>query len=123
MEEFLASRKLQGEEFLSKKDDPGALTDMPINKFFTPAEVQETTKRAQMFPLSVNDMRRQRLHMLTTMAENLHDSCYEMCTEPNDLTFLSLQEGKCFRNCFTKFNYFQPSMTKNIRDTQCEEQE
>ena len=68
-------------------------------------------------------MTRERLHMLTSLYENVHDACYDKCAQSNDLTFMSIQEGKCFRNCITKFSYFYPSLTANLKDASFREQD
>ena len=52
-----------------------------------------------------------------TWAEAAHDGCFEKCATDNDLTFLSIQEAKCFRNCIAKYSYFYPSLSFNLRDS------
>ena len=61
--------------------------------------------------------------MLTTLYENVHDSCYEKCAQNNDLTFMSIHEGKCFRNCLTKFSYFYPTLKANLMDASFRDQD
>ena len=54
--------------------------------------------------------------MLTTFFTRVQDACYDKCDTHNDLTFLTIQEGKCFRNCITKMNYYYPTLQTNLRD-------
>ena len=56
------------------------------------------------------------MHMLTTMYSSFQDACYEKCAEDNDLTYLSIREGKAFRNCITKVSYFYPTLKTNLQD-------
>ena len=48
------------------------------------------------------------------MFEQTHEACFNMCATPNDLTFLSIGEGKCLRNCFTKTGYMMPAVQKSL---------
>ena len=41
---------------------------------------------------------------------NLHEQCYVKCSERQDLPYLSMQEGLCFRNCLNKFNNWYPRL-------------
>ena len=74
-------------------------------------------KRAQMFPLTLEDLRRERYHSMATFTMNTHDACYDTCAEDNELTFLSVPEGKCYRNCVTKISYLHPILVDNMQDT------
>ena len=40
--------------------------------------------------------------------EATHEGCYTKCTSKPDVTYLTMQEGLCFRNCLSKFNSWYP---------------
>ena len=56
------------------------------------------------------------MHHVTSLFSNVHDACYDKCATNNDLTFMSVQEGKAFRNCITKFSYWYPTLGTNLKD-------
>jgi len=33
------------------------------------------------------------------LLENLHDQCFVKCAQRSDVSYLTMQEGLCFRNC------------------------
>ena len=68
-----------------------------------------------VYPLDQNDSTRERLHLMTSFYTSMHDACYDKCAQNNDLTFLSIQEGKCFRNCLTKVSYYYPTIQTNLQ--------
>ena len=109
--------KLQGNEYLKKGGNTGEQLSMPIDKYISEEKVQNTVKLLQKYPLSENDIRRERCHALASFLENVHDSCYQQCSTNNSFTFLSVKEGKCFRNCITKVTYHHPSLKMSVRDT------
>tara|TARA_B110000305_G_C18961626_1_gene413026 strand:+ start:148 stop:507 length:360 start_codon:yes stop_codon:yes gene_type:complete len=82
------------------------------------SEERNNEARAHLnaYPLDTNDVQRERMHMLTTFFTNMQDSCYDKCAEDNDFTFLSIREGKCFRNCITKVSYYYPTLKTNLKD-------
>lgn len=47
---------------------------------------------------------------------NLHESCFTKCAIKTDLSYLTLQEGLCFRNCLNKFNNWYPRFGEQTRD-------
>ena len=51
---------------------------------------------------------------MTSKIEHTQDACYDMCEQDNNLTFLGIQEGKCFRNCVTKIGYMVPALQKSF---------
>ena len=97
--------------------------EAPIDKFFSAGEQQAVYKRVQQFPLNMEDMRRERFHSMSSLFEQVHDACFDQCRTDNDLTFLSVKEGRCYRNCVTKISYFQPSLAGNLRGTAYAHQE
>ena len=38
--------------------------------------------------------------------DNLHTACFKKCATIWDMTFLSMEEGVCYRNCVHKFGNF-----------------
>ena len=50
------------------------------------------------------------------LMENLHDQCYLKCNSVKDVTFLTVKEGSCFRNCLNKFNGWYPTFQEHSRD-------
>ena len=42
------------------------------------------------------------------LLENLHEQCFTKCSKKTDLSYLSMAEGVCFRNCINKFNNWYP---------------
>lgn len=47
---------------------------------------------------------------------NMHDQCYVKCSEPTSLPYLTIKEGVCLRNCFTKFANWYPKLDQQTRD-------
>ena len=37
-----------------------------------------------------------------------------MCEQNNDLTFMSIPEGKCMRNCVVKLNNLTPAINRKL---------
>ena len=103
-------KKLQGDEYLNKDGDAGAQMSHPIEKFIPDEDIKTAMKLVQNYPLSENDIRRERYNHLATFLMNTHDGCFQQCTTPNNFTFLSVKEGKCFRNCITKTTYHAISL-------------
>lgn len=69
--------------------------------------------------MTFQDQYRGNAEVLEAMAESLHSNCYEACgQQSNDLTFLSLSEGLCFRNCLTKFGVFFPTLRQNLQSAE-----
>ena len=66
--------------------------------------------------MDVNDVRREKIHLFNSLMQQAYFSCYDSCKENNELTYLSIKEGKCFRNCITKVGYFYPTLNFNLRD-------
>ena len=95
----------------------GAGPAMPIDKFISEEDVQRRMKLLQKHPLSENDVRRERCHSLATFLESVHDACYLQCGVNNGYTFLSVKEGKCFRNCITKVAYHQPALRESAQES------
>ena len=57
---------------------------------------------------------------MTTFAslyQQLHGGCFARCVEDNDQAFMTITEGKCFRNCMTKMSYFYPTLRKNLENS------
>ena len=50
------------------------------------------------------------------LMENLHEGCYLKCSTKKDVTYLTMQEGLCFRNCLNKFNSWYPRLQQNTQD-------
>ena len=66
------------------------------------------------YPITANDLQRVRV---TTEAQWNHaatQGCYDVCQQENELAFLSIQEGRCFRNCISKLSFFYPSLNKSL---------
>ena len=63
----------------------------------------------ERFPLNENDGTRMLVTANTQWMEAAHGGCLELCEQNNDLTFLSISEGKCFRNCLSKLNFLTPT--------------
>ena len=49
----------------------------------------------------------------------LHNTCLELSDRGQATTFLSVTEGKLFRNCINKFNVLFPAMKANIQYADC----
>ena len=73
------------------------------------------------FPLSQNDHKRFRMTDTTHWLESAHNACFDVCEQNNELTFLSIQEGKCFRNCISKLNFLTPHFGKQYIGTAFEQ--
>ena len=70
----------------------------------------------QHYPLERQDAQREKMHMVTSLYSNVHEACFDKCAVNNELTFMSVNEGKCFRNCITKFSYWHPTLGQNLKD-------
>ena len=44
--------------------------------------------------------------------EHMHEGCYTKCTSKPDVTYMTMQEGLCFRNCLNKFNSWYPGFNQ-----------
>eukprot|EP00356_Strombidium_inclinatum_P002769 CAMPEP_0170479322 /NCGR_PEP_ID=MMETSP0208-20121228/605_1 /TAXON_ID=197538 /ORGANISM="Strombidium inclinatum, Strain S3" /LENGTH=92 /DNA_ID=CAMNT_0010751693 /DNA_START=151 /DNA_END=429 /DNA_ORIENTATION=+ len=64
--------------------------------------------------MTTADMRRERYHHLSSYFQHVHDACFMKCADSNNLNYLSIDEGVCFRNCITKVGYFMPTMPYNM---------
>ena len=64
--------------------------------------------------MSVHDKKRVETTALTQWIENGHEGCLNACSVDNELTFLSIHEGRCFRNCLLKLNHIWPSLKENL---------
>ena len=69
------------------------------------------------FPLDTEDSRREELTTISDLYHKAHWSCFDQCRNPTDLPFVSIPEGKCYRNCITKMMYFLPTLHLNLKDT------
>lgn len=49
------------------------------------------------------------------IGEALHEACFTKCATKKDITYLTMQEGLCFRNCMNKFNNWYPRLEENTR--------
>ena len=107
LESFLAARKLTAEDLGKNKTKAAPL---PAQLLFTPEKAKEARAHLNAYPLDTNDVKRERMHLLTTFYTNMQDACFDKCAEDNDFTFLSIREGKCFRNCVTKASYYYPTL-------------
>ena len=70
--------------------------------------------RLDAFPYTGQTNYRAKADTLGHMAEELHNTCYDMCYEDTGLPLMTLPEGKCFRNCITKFSVFYPTLKDNM---------
>ena len=113
LESFLAARKLTAEDLEQSRSQAAPL---PANLLMSEERNNEARAHLNAYPLDTNDVQRERMHMLTTFFTNMQDSCYDKCAEDNDFTFLSIREGKCFRNCITKVSYYYPTLKTNLKD-------
>ena len=52
--------------------------------------------------------------LLTSMYQQLQGQCFKKCVDDNDVAFMTINEGKCFRNCMTKMSYFHPTLRRNL---------
>ncbi len=50
------------------------------------------------------------------LGKNLHDQCFVKCSNKNDLSYLTMQEGLCFRNCLNKFNNWYPRLAQQTEN-------
>ena len=67
------------------------------------------------YPLDTQDVRRQRLTNMASFYEHAQDACFDLCEDKkSDLTFLSIKEGKCLRNCVMKIGYLMPAVQKSF---------
>lgn len=73
----------------------------------------------QFKPVNENDVRRQLYTRLASFYDNQHYSCLSQCETASDLTFLTLREGKCYRNCVTKSMYLYKSLGLRAKDSAC----
>ena len=65
--------------------------------------------------MTSHDQYRQKSDALAYMTEALHENCFAVCgNKQDDLPFLSVAEGLCFRNCVTKFSVFYPTLQANL---------
>lgn len=71
--------------------------------------------RLDAFPYSPQVNYRMQADIIGHMAEELHTECYDICAFDTQLPLLSMPEGKCFRNCITKFSVFYPTLQNNIQ--------
>lgn len=54
---------------------------------------------------------------LASLTEHLHDACFNQCGKRDDVPFMTVQEGLCYRNCVTKFSVWYPTLGENIKDS------
>ena len=54
--------------------------------------------------------------LLSSMYQNIQSACFDKCVEDNDEPFLTIKEGKCYRNCITKISYFYPTLHRNLEN-------
>ena len=47
---------------------------------------------------------------------NAHEGCFDLCEQTNSLTFMSVNEGMCMRNCVQKLNGMLPVLTRRLGD-------
>jgi len=50
------------------------------------------------------------------LGAELHDQCFTKCTTKNDLSYMTVAEGLCFRNCLNKFNNWYPRLNEQTQD-------
>ena len=118
-ETFLAKRKLTADSLKEARAAAGGVTDLtPAQKMFSESQVQKLNTRVNNYPFDVQDIMRERMTMMTSMVEHTQDVCYDMCAQDNDLTFLSIKEARCFRNCVTKTGYLMPALQKSFRQAE-----
>ena len=44
-----------------------------------------------------------------------HEACYNQCADmTNEMYFMTIPEGKCLRNCFTKTGYVFAAVQKSL---------
>ena len=117
MDSFLQQRKASGESLMEARNEAiSSLNDqMPGEKLLSDKQRREMKHRIDNYPLSVQDVRREKLTLAASFMEHTHDRCFDMCEQANDLTFLSIPEGKCFRNCITKIGYLLPAVHKSFQ--------
>ena len=53
----------------------------------------------------------------TQWMEAAQEGCFDACEQPNELTFLSIPEGICLRNCVTKLNYLMPMLDRRVQNS------
>lgn len=50
------------------------------------------------------------------LLSNLHEQCFAKCDSRKDLSYLTMQEALCFRNCLNKFNNWYPRLPEYTQD-------
>lgn len=48
--------------------------------------------------------------------QSLHDGCYTKCSKRSDISYMTMGEGICFRNCLNKFNNWYPRFGEQTQD-------
>ena len=115
-ETFLQKRKLTADSLKEARSASklGGADPTPASQIITEEESARLETRLRHYPFTVNDVLRERFTLMTSMIDKTQDVCYDMCQEENDLTFLSIKEAKCFRNCVTKIGYLVPALQKSF---------
>ena len=120
MEDFLAGRKATKESLLAAREEAvkSLESQMPFSKIYTEQERAMITQRMQNYPMDTQDITRQKCTAGATLFEQTHEACYNLCADNgNDMAFMSIGEGKCLRNCFTKTGYVFPAVQKSLRQS------
>lgn len=77
-------------------------------------------KRMNAYPYSAEDMYGLRVANLSSFLRHGMKGCYDKCAQREDVPFLTVPEGLCFRNCITKVSVYMPTLSSNMEDTSTE---
>ena len=70
--------------------------------------------KLERYPFTTNDVDNFRINQLTQWAQASHEACFDLCEQNNELTFMSIEEGSCMRNCVSKLNFMTPYLNKRL---------
>ena len=74
--------------------------------------------RLNAYPYSAEDLYQMKVANHSSFAKHTMQGCYKKCVEREDVPFLTVPEGLCFRNCITKMAVFMPTLRENMENTQ-----
>ena len=114
MQKFLSDRKINIADLAKQVKAESSETTAERNTRLRALAVVK--REAETSSINMEDAFESNVQENYAIVTNLHDQCFIKCAHKKDISYLTMPEGLCFRNCLNKFNNWYPRLEEQTRD-------
>mmetsp|Transcript_42014 Transcript_42014/g.55357 ORF Transcript_42014/g.55357 Transcript_42014/m.55357 type:complete len:143 (-) Transcript_42014:156-584(-) len=114
MRQFLSDRRLSIADLAKKASSESSETAAERRERLRALAIGK--REAELSQLRMEDRYETQVQENFALLTNLHEACFTKCGRRDDVSYLTMAEGICFRNCLNKFNTWYPRLGEQTQD-------